>query len=169
MSSSIESLLVAREQHDRHGGELLRDRRDVEDRRGRDRRSRLEVRHAVAALVDDATVAADAERAPGRVRSAPGVEHAVDGTCGRVGARCLSCDSGGQCERARGALSRAAGDGSCEEYQNEIHSTQGEEFGEAAVESTRFASLGCVFIKPTHPRRGSHCHDPVGRSKRVKV
>ena len=53
-----------REQH-RGGGELLRDRGDVEDRVGRDRHPAFEVGHAVALRVDHLLVGDHRDRAAG--------------------------------------------------------------------------------------------------------
>ena len=64
----------------------------MEDRRGRDGRVGLEVRHSVAGLVDDATVAAHTEPAAGPV-VVELTEYAIDGAGRGVG--------GGVCLRAR--------------------------------------------------------------------
>ena len=61
-------LAFRRGERDREGGELLRERADVEDARRRDRHVALEIGHAVAALVGDAAVTEHGQRAAGRTR-----------------------------------------------------------------------------------------------------
>src|SRR3954465_4309293 len=95
-------LAVSYQQHDCGRGELLRDRRDVKDRRRCDRRPGLEIRHSVSVLIDDSSIAADADGAAGRIRTAPGLEDMVDGARGRIapvlgrcGGRRRQCDGYG--------------------------------------------------------------------------
>jgi hypothetical protein len=71
-------LALARQELDREGRELLGGRADVEDGLGGVRDAELEVRHAVAARVDDPAVAVDAERAARRVASVVFGEDRVD-------------------------------------------------------------------------------------------
>ena len=73
-------LAVARQQLDRHAGELLRHRRDVEHGRRHDRDRVLELGAAVAALVEDLAVAHHHDRGAGRVPVVPLGEHRVDAT-----------------------------------------------------------------------------------------
>src|SRR5690348_7020555 len=70
-------LAVALEEHDRRGGELLRDRGDVKDRSRANRRVGLEVGHSVAALEGDAAVATDANRAPRPIGAAEALENTI--------------------------------------------------------------------------------------------
>ena len=65
---------VAGEERDRRGGELLRDRAEVEDRRRRDRDPVLEVGHPEAVGVDEPALAHHADRAARSVVPAPGRE-----------------------------------------------------------------------------------------------
>jgi hypothetical protein len=53
-------LVLVGEEHDAGCCELLRDRGDVEHRRGRERHAQLEVRSAIGMLVDDGSALADA-------------------------------------------------------------------------------------------------------------
>ena len=64
-------------QHGAGGGELLGDRTHVEDRFGRERPLELEAPHAVAAFVDELTVAHHSHGATGRVRLVIGGKDAV--------------------------------------------------------------------------------------------
>ena len=89
-------LAVANEEHGGHRRELLRHTGDVENRARADGDAVLEVRHAVALLVDDAAAARDAERTAGRIGPIPLGEDTVDSrVCGVV--RALLCD--GRLER----------------------------------------------------------------------
>ena len=71
-------LPIAGEQVDRECRELLRGRADVEHRLRRIGHAELEVRHPVAALVDDPAVPVDAEGAAGGVGAVVIVEHCID-------------------------------------------------------------------------------------------
>jgi hypothetical protein len=79
-----------------HRRELFRDRRGVEHGRRRDRDSEVEVRGAIAALVGDDTVPADAERASRGIRPVPSREELVDSARRRLRSR--SRGTGDQCE-----------------------------------------------------------------------
>jgi hypothetical protein len=91
-------LAVPREEEDREGGELLADRPDVEDRLGGVGDAKLQVRHAVAARIDDAAVLIDAEGAAGRVAPVVFGEEGVDFRF-RVGGRRLGREEGSDEDR----------------------------------------------------------------------
>src|SRR5262249_53444527 len=70
-------LSFLREQHDARRGELLRNRRDVEDGARADGDIVIEVRHPVAALVDDAAVLHYCQRTSWRGGGIPSLEDSI--------------------------------------------------------------------------------------------